>query len=407
MIIIGTVAFDDLVGSELGDSIFGLELGDRLQGLGGDDLLDGGEGDDVLRGDAGADTLVGGLGNDVLNGGTGDDVIDGGSGRNRASYYSEDVDPAAAGVTVSLLVQGGPQDTGGQGVDTLTGIQDLAGSLLADHLTGDARANFLQGWFGNDTLVGGDGDDLLEVSHGHTVLQGGRGIDTASFYGGGQAIGAVTVSLEKQGVAQMTGAGATTTLFGIENLSGSAFDDVLTGDAQDNVLAGDDGADTLVGGKGDDTLFGDGAVAFDDAVADIVRFQAFEGLTGSDVLDGGKGKDTLVGGGGPDLLIGGEGRDRFVYLFVEDSLPESHDVIADLERHDIIDLSAIDADANVDGDQAFHLVPVLTGQAGQLALAYDRASGITHLTADLTGDGVPDFAIELIGDQSKFDSFVY
>ena len=46
------------------------------------------------------------------------------------------------------------------------------------------------------------------------------------------------------------------TLIGIENLTGSSFNDALTGDGNANMLSGGAGNDTLDGGAGNDTLDG-------------------------------------------------------------------------------------------------------------------------------------------------------
>ena len=77
---------------------------------------------DTLTGDANANVLIGGAGNDTLDGGAGNDTLDGGAGTDTASLRS-----AAAAVTVSLAVAGA-QDTGGAGIDTLIGIENLTGS---------------------------------------------------------------------------------------------------------------------------------------------------------------------------------------------------------------------------------------------------------------------------------------
>src|SRR5258706_15697760 len=94
-----------------------------------------------------------------------------------------------------------------------------------------ARSNPLGGGAGNDTLDGGAGDDTLD---------GGAGTDTASY---GSAGSGVTVSLAIAGAQNTVGAGSDT-LIGLENLTGSSFNDVLTGDAGANVLDGGAGTDT-------------------------------------------------------------------------------------------------------------------------------------------------------------------
>jgi|GEM_PF-1882408 len=70
-------------------------------------------------------------------------------------------------------------------------------------------------------------------------------------------------------------------LIGIENLTGSNYDDQLVGDAGVNILSGLSGNDGLFGGGGDDTL------------------------------DGGSGNDTLDGGSGADAMRGGSGNDTY------------------------------------------------------------------------------------------------
>ena len=49
---------------------------------------------------------------------------------------------------------------------------------------------------------------------------------------------------------------AATRSIGIENLTGSGFNDTLTGDGNANTLSGGAGNDTLNGGAGNDTLDG-------------------------------------------------------------------------------------------------------------------------------------------------------
>src|SRR6185503_4876078 len=65
---------------------------------------------------------------------------------------------------------------------------------------------------------------------------------------------AVTVSLA---ASTATGGDAIgDKITGVENITGSAFNDILTGDANTNVLDGGAGNDTLAGGADEDTLNG-------------------------------------------------------------------------------------------------------------------------------------------------------
>jgi len=139
------------------------------------------------------------------------------------------------------------------------------------------------------------------------------------------------------------------------------------------------------------------------------------GGVGDDLLRGGLGRDRLAGGAGADTLIGGADRDRltggsgantFQFDSPGASTPTARHLITDLRDGDLIDLSAIDADSTQGGDQAFHRVKALDGHAGELVLSWDSARGVTHLLADIDGDGHADFAVELTGKHDHFAGLV-
>jgi Ca2+-binding RTX toxin-like protein len=157
------------------------------------------------------------------------------------------------------------------------------------------------------------------------------------------------------------------TLSGLENLTGSAFNDSLTGTNNANVL---------VGGSGNDTILG---------------------LSGNDTIDGGNGNDLITGGVGSDVLTGLRGADRVIYTAVNESTLAARDLIRDMTASDILDLAAIDANTGLAGDQAFVLAGALTGVAGQYTLAYNGGTNETLLQADTNGDGVADLAIAFTG----------
>jgi Ca2+-binding RTX toxin-like protein len=299
------------------ENLTGSAFADMLTGDANDNVLDGGTGDDILDGEAGNDTLSGDAGADTLIGGAGTDT---------ATYAN-----ATTAVIASLAASS--SNTGDATGDTYSSIENLTGSSHADTLTGDANNNVLDGGAGNDKLNGGAGDDILIGGAGADTLVGGAGIDTASYIS--SALG-VTANLN--GPSFFNGDANGDTYSGIENLTGSAFDDTLSGDANNNVLdggVGDDvldggaGADTLIGGAGNNTASYDSAsggvtanlanasVNIGDAAGDT--YSGIQNLTGSDfndtltgdaganVLDGGDGADVLVGGAGADTLIGGTG----------------------------------------------------------------------------------------------------
>ncbi len=155
------------------------------------------------------------------------------------------------------------------------------------------------------------------------------------------------------------------------------------GGRHDGAVYGGSGSDRLSGGAGADHLFGDhaGPVPSD----------------AGDRLDGRSGADVLTGGGGADL---------FVLSRIGHSTPEAPDLITDLQAIDRIDLSRLDADTGMAGNQAFHLVAVLSGAAGEAALAYDPSAGLTRLLLDVDGDGDADAVLLMSGDHHDFTGFI-
>ena len=225
----------------------GHAFGDKVKNV---EFIIGSSHSDILTGDEQENYIEGSGGADTIDGGTGDDT---------ASYDSSD-----EGVSVDLSQtdeQGYSLGYGGHAEgDRLINIENLRGSDYADVLiVGDIGANissydgndYLIGGAGDDRLIGGNGDDILEGGAGANWLEGGAGIDLVSY---ARSDAAVNVYL----VAGNTHGGYATgdTLFHIENLTGSAFDDVLSGDGKDNAFFGGAGSDNLSGRGGSDMLEG-------------------------------------------------------------------------------------------------------------------------------------------------------
>ena len=263
-------------GTAAGDILLNIE---NIQGTDFADNLTGDAFANTFEAGAGKDVLAGGAGNDVLNGGAGGDRLDGGLGNDWASYAS-----SKAAVQVSLTTRTG---LGGDAAgDTLFGIENLFGSALADRLTGDGVANVLNGGAGNDLLYGGAGNDVLVGGIGADRLDGGTGIDWADYSSG--ATSGIRVNL-LTGIGQL-GLAAGDTYFGIENVQGTKFADVITGNAANNVLNGGDGNDIIFGGAGSDTLVGG---AGNDTLSDSVASDAAD----QDIFAPGAGIDSISGDG--------------------------------------------------------------------------------------------------------------
>ncbi|MGO4129098.1 calcium-binding protein [Inquilinus sp. YAF38] len=178
------------------------------------------------------------------------------------------------------------------GNDTLSGLGNadwLYGDAGNDTLSGDAGNDSLYGGAGVDMLMGGDHEDVLVGGAGADVLNGEAGLDTASY--AGSAAG-VTVNLT---TGSATGGDAQgDTFISVQNLIGSAANDVLTGSSTDSGdLRGGDGNDTLTAGSAGAGLRGE---AGDDV------------LSGGFYLSGGDGNDILKGVPG-NSMDGGAGSD--------------------------------------------------------------------------------------------------
>jgi Ca2+-binding RTX toxin-like protein len=204
---------------------------------------------------------------------------------------------------------------------------------------------------GSDRLFGFDGNDTLIGGAGADALVGGFGNDTASY-----ATAATGVVADLDNNTFGTGDARGDIYISIENLAGSAFDDILYGDHGNNrlsggagpdILVGEAGADTLDGGPGTDTAAYDAsatglradllmpATNTGDAAGDsYISIENLDGSSfddflygdnkantiggnlyhdtpsGNDWLYGRGGNDTLFGYDGDDSLDGGLGADR-------------------------------------------------------------------------------------------------
>ena len=129
--------------------------------------LTGGDGDDSLTGDADANNLNGGNdGGDTFAGGTGTgpdgaDVFRVGS---HASATTDTVTYANRTDSISADIGGGADDSDGD--DISSDMDDLIGGFGPDSLTGDGKANRIEGGPGSDSLSGLAGADLIAARDG-------------------------------------------------------------------------------------------------------------------------------------------------------------------------------------------------------------------------------------------------
>jgi Ca2+-binding RTX toxin-like protein len=291
-----------------------------------------------------------------------------------------------------------------------TSLTEIAQAQATGALTGNSQNNNLVGGDaddifqlqqgGDDTASGGAGNDFFYFGGAYTVadqVDGGEGTDTLGLHGvyNGLAFTATSLTgIERIALYSSSAIGAAgpfsysiTTHDGNVASGGSLFvtaaglraNETLTfiGSAEKDGafrVQGGAGADLIVGGDKADYLIGNG---------------------GNDQLFGGGGDDYLVGGAGQDHLRGGAGFDTFRFLAASDSTVAAPDRIIDFQLGEKIDLSAIDANSMMDGDQAFTFIgnAAFAGVAGQLRAAYDAGTKLWSVEGDINGDGQADFLI--------------
>jgi len=357
-----------------------------------------------VTGSNGADTYVGTRFNDTIKGNGGNDIIDGGLGDdtfvlngNKADYsWVENKD----GTWTVTDKRAGSND----GVDTIKGIEKLKfadGTVtigtpeVSDLIEGTAGNDFLAGTSRSDRILGHAGNDQLYGKGGHDILNGGEGNDL--LFGG-------------TGNDQLYGGAGKDVLYGgtgNDELYGGAGNDQLFGGAGRDMLYGGEGRDILYGGAGNDELYG--GAGNDDLYGgtgkDLLEGGAGNdklfGGDGNDVLSGGAGNDRLVGGKGADLLSGGSGKDMFVFNTLADSTLKAsgRDTILDFngKAGDRIDLSGIDANTTISGNQSFAFIGAdqFSKKAGELR--FQKSEADTFIYGDVDGDGNADFAILVSG----------
>lgn len=184
---------DQVRGSAGFDSISGGPGADVLGGGLGDDLLQGGDGNDRFEQQdfvdvGGTDTLRGDAGNDTFqanrdSSGTSSDLFDGGGGVDVADYSKR-----TAAVTLRTTVSSttGPDDGAPGEADDLDNVETLIGGSGNDTLEVSNTFASLVAPKTMYTLRGNDGADTLRaVRQVRTFLDGGLGTDTIT---GGSAV---------------------------------------------------------------------------------------------------------------------------------------------------------------------------------------------------------------------------
>lgn len=213
---LGGSGADSIIGDVGEDTICGDDGDDTLQGGADADTLDGGAGADVLTAGTGADLIQGGSGADTIDAGIGDDTINGdGSFKDPSGFASSA--PGAANNITFVNNADGPIETWLINTDgSLTQVNTLqpgdtavessfegqnyvfrapdgtnleyiengqgqtwpyANESMADSIVAGDGDDVVDGLYGDDTIAGGAGNDTLIGSYGADLLDGGDGQD--------------------------------------------------------------------------------------------------------------------------------------------------------------------------------------------------------------------------------------
>lgn len=301
----------------------------------------------TIRTGSGADTITTGAGNDYINTGRGASTVSAGQGAN-------------------TIIGGGNSDT----VTALDGGNLVRVGNGANTVTTGGGEDLIFSGTGADTIVSGGGKDRI------TLLGGADGVDAGA---GRDRLIIDYAAMTTDVTGGITGGNLATGYVGhIADLMVSSAD--FQGSENFTITTGS-GNDTLTTGNGADILRGN------------LGRDLFRSGGGADQLFGGSGNDELRGGLGADALTGGAGADIFVFRTVaEASSGAGHDVILDFNTSiDRIDISGIDANTIITGNQGFDFI----GSAQFSAVAGQLRFGNGLVSGDVDGDGNADFEIEI------------
>ena len=376
-----------------------------------------GAGADVITASAqrGNHNIATSAGNDRVIVGPGKHSVDGGDGSDLITF---DFSSSTTSITQSDQGYGWWRFGDSAGLNSINQV-----GFEQFKITAGAGNDRITTWGGDDIIIGGAGNDVLNGQGGSDVLTGGTGADIFVYATDGNGVDRITDASTGDAirihgltlVGQVTSGTGASVGSGQVQLSVNAASNLSTLSIGTNGTAGADVVITLTGQflpsaftlSGKDILLNTGAsnpgtpgndnligTSGNDSLSGGIGNDILDGKAGNDVLLGGDNNDRLVGGLGSDTLTGGTGADVFAFQSIWDSSPGTvyHDVITDFSpvQLDKMDLTAVDANPVLGGDQAFQFITGdFTGEAGELRYA----AGL--VMADVNGDGLAELEIQL------------
>jgi Ca2+-binding RTX toxin-like protein len=288
------------------------------------------------------------------------------------------------------------------------------GDDLDNLLTGTAKADYLFGFGGNDSLTGGAGRDSFGVDAPGTALD-----RISDFTPGADALLFDSRAFAEIGAAGRFAAGDARFFAGPAASSGQDASDRVIYETNTGFVYYDpdgsgpqlsvlvqllEGAPALA--ASDIVVSGPGAIrgtAGNDSLAGTSGNDTIIGLAGNDTLSGAAGNDWLEGGRGQDALTGGTGADSFV--FRDTPFNSNYDRVfgfasgTDALLFDRATFTALGAPGDfLAGDARFHAAAgASAGHDADDRIIYNTSNGTLYYDADGSGAGHTMFVAVLHG----------
>lgn len=277
---------------------------------------------------------------------------------------------ATATQNLQLTVAKAPAQVTDQVLYASRGNNTVVGGDGNDELHGHMIGSTLSGGKGNDRLIargagtnvldGGDGDDEITGGLGHNIVSGGEGNNTIQFQARSSVITAgsgndiITTSYGDDVIDAGDGNNQVDAGSGTNRVTTGNGDDVIMVVLGQSVIDAGDGNNTvsarlgrheIVTGSGSDavTVSGDSRIATGAGNDQIIASQ------GGNVIDAGSGDDVIHLGIGGSTVRGGQGNDQIfskswgddVYLFARG---DGRDSVVDIGGRDKLQLEHVQAD---------------------------------------------------------------